>query len=78
MWVMADFDSPEFDTAATAAYDRAFQEALAAGVPVFYIDADGRNVMENQDGSRFEIEWIPGAPSGRNYRTIRELSRRAA
>jgi hypothetical protein len=75
---MADFDSPEFDTAAVAAYDRAFQETLSAGVPVFYIDADGRNVMENPDGSRFEIEWIPGAPSGRNYRPVRALSRRAA
>jgi len=75
---MADFDSPEFDEAVKGAYDRARQEALAAGVPVFYIDADGRNVVENPDGSRFEIEWIPGAPSGRNYRTIRELSSRVA
>jgi hypothetical protein len=75
---MTDFNSPEFDDAVVAAYARARQEALTAGVPVFYVDGEGRNIMENPDGSRFEIEWVPGAPSGRNFKTIRELSSRAA
>jgi uncharacterized protein YhbP (UPF0306 family) len=73
-----DFDSAEFHEAARAAYDRAFAETLAAGLPVFYVDSEGLNVMEQTDGRRFEIEWIPGAPSGENFRIIRELRERAA
>jgi hypothetical protein len=34
--------------------------------------------MEQPDGRRFEIRFIPGAPSGENYEIVRELSRRAA
>jgi len=29
--------------------------------------------MELADGRRFEIRWIPGAPSGQNYEILREL-----
>jgi hypothetical protein len=34
--------------------------------------------MECPDGRRFEIRWIPGAPSGENYEVIRELTAHAA
>ncbi len=46
---------------------------LAAGLPVFYLDRQGLNVMEQPDGRKFEIRWISGAPSGSNYEVIREL-----
>jgi hypothetical protein len=52
--------------------------APRAGVPVFYIDAGGLNVMESNDGRKFEIRWLPGAPSGENYEVIRELTAHAA
>ena len=71
-----DFDSPEFDEAVGAAGHRAFLATLAAGRNVFYLDSDGLNVMEQPDGRRFEIRWIPGAPSGNNYEVIREVGRR--
>ena len=73
-----DFGSDEFDKAMYAAGRRAFEETLAAGVSVFYLDDDGLNVMEQPDRRRFEIRWIPGGPSGRNYEIIRELKARAA
>jgi hypothetical protein len=50
-----------------AACRKAFSETLPAGLPVFYLDAAGINVMERADGRRFEIHWLPGAPSGKNY-----------
>jgi len=34
--------------------------------------------MERADGRRFEIRWLPGAPSGENYEIIRELAAHAA
>jgi hypothetical protein len=68
-----DFPSEEFDRAAAAAGRAAFQETLAAGQPVYYLDHDGLNVKELPDGRRFEIRWIPGGPSGSNYEIIREL-----
>jgi len=73
-----DFRSTEFDDAARAAGRKTFEETLAAGLPVFFIDADGLNVMERGDGRRFEIRWLPGAPSGENYEVIRELTAHAA
>ncbi|SPF54310.1 hypothetical protein SBA4_630021 [Candidatus Sulfopaludibacter sp. SbA4] len=73
-----EFGGPEFDAAAYAAGHQAFLETLAAGRPVFYLDADGLNVMELPDGRRFEIRWIPGAPGGQNYEVVRELKTRAA
>ena len=66
-----------FDEAVRAAGHQAFLETLAAGLPVFYLD-DGLNVMQCPDGRRFEIRWIPGAPSGENYAVIRELTAHAA
>jgi hypothetical protein len=73
-----DFASDDFDRAVAAAGRAAFHETLAAGYPVFYLDADGLEVKELPDGRRFEIRWIPGAPSGSNYEIVRELNVRAA
>ena len=78
MPVVYDFGSAEFDDAVRAATRNAFADTLAAGLPVFYIDGDGLNVMERADGRRFEIRWLPGAPSGENYEITRELTARAA
>ena len=78
MAVSYDFGSVEFDEAVRAAGHQAFLETLAAGLPVFYRDAEGLNVMECPDGRKFEIRWIPGAPSGENYEVVRELTAHAA
>ena len=72
------FGSAQFDDAVRAAGRSAFAEALAAGLPVFYIDGSGLNVMERSDGRGFEIRWLPGAQSGENYEVIRELTAHAA
>jgi hypothetical protein len=73
MAVAYDFGSEAFHEAVQAAGRRAFEETLAAGLPVFYLDSDGLQVMELADGRKFEIRWIPGAPSGQNYEILREL-----
>jgi hypothetical protein len=78
MPVAYDFASKEFDEAVRATGHQAFLETLAAGLPVFYVDTEGLNVMECPDGRRFEIRWIPGAPSGENYEVTRELTAHAA
>ncbi len=73
-----DILSDEFDEAVRQAGHRAFKATLAAGLPVFYLDNDNLEVMELPDGRKFEIRWIPGAPSGSNYEVIRELTAAAA
>ena len=73
MAVFRDFDSDAFDEAAWAAGRQAFHETLAAGLPVSYLDGSGLNVLQFPDGRKFEIRWIAGAPSGRNYEIMREL-----
>lgn len=74
-----DILSPEFTREAEATWDRARNQALARGVPVFYRnDRTGLEIMEQPDGRRFEIRFIPGAPRGRNFEIIRELARTAA
>ena len=78
MAVAYDFRSAEFDSAVEAACHQAFTETLAAGLPVFYIDADGLNVMERADGRRFEIQWTAPSQPGENYIIIRELTAHAA
>ena len=78
MAVKYSFGSSEFDEAVRAAGRRAFNATLAAGFPAFYRDRDGLNVLEHPDGQKFEIRWIPGAPSGSNYEVVRELKPRAA
>jgi hypothetical protein len=78
MLVPFSFASAEFDEAVRAAGRRAFEATLAEGLPVFYLDDDGLNVMQEPDGRKFEIRWIPGAPSGSNYEIVRELRPRLA
>jgi hypothetical protein len=78
MAVAYDFGSAEFDDAVRTATRLAFAETLAAGLPVFYLDAAGLDVMELAGGRRCEIRWVPGAPSGENYAVIRELTAHAA
>jgi hypothetical protein len=78
MAVAYDFGSAEFDDAVAAATHQAFLDTLAAGLPVFYLDDDGIDAMQLPDGRRFEIRWIPGAPSGENFEIIRELTAHAA
>jgi hypothetical protein len=73
-----EFNSPEFDEAVAAATHQAFLDTLAAGLPVFYEDEDGLNAMLLPDGRKFEIRWIPGAPSGENYEIVREVTAHAA
>jgi hypothetical protein len=34
--------------------------------------------MERADGRKFEIQWLPEAPSGEIYRVIRELTAHTA
>jgi hypothetical protein len=74
-----DILSDEFTREAEAAWDRARDEALAQGVPVFYRDhRTGLEIMQQSDGRRFEMRFISGAPRGRNYEIVRELSASAA
>jgi hypothetical protein len=74
-----DITSAEFAAAVAAAGDEARRDALAHGIAVFYYDDEtGIDVMEQPDGRRFEIRYIPGAPGDRNYQVIRELTASAA
>jgi len=78
MPAVCDFGSTQFDNAVRTGTRKAFEETLAAGLPVFYIDGNGINVMERSDGRKFEIRWLHGAPSGENYEVVRELTAHAA
>ena len=73
------FFPDDFTVAIISAGARARLETLAAGVPVFYRD-ETRNldVLEQPDGRKFEVRFIPGAPRETNYRVIRELDKRPA
>ncbi len=73
-----DYGNRPIDQAVRAAGRRAFEETLAAGLSVFYLNKEGLNVMQCPDGRIFEIRWIPGAPSGENYEIVRELKAHAA
>ena len=73
-----EFGSDQFDDAVRSAGRKAFAETLAAGLPVFYVDAAGLNVMERGDGRRFEIRWLQDGSSEENYEVIRELTAHAA
>jgi len=77
--VKLDIFGDEFNRPAEGAWDRARDEALARGAPVFYQeDETGLEIMEQSDGRRFEIRFISGAPRGENYKILRELPARAA
>ena len=62
-----------------AAIAKAVAETLAAGVPIFYRDSKtGIDIMQQPDGRRFEVRYIPGAPAEQHYEILRELDRAAA
>ena len=73
-----DILSEEFAQRASAAWNRAREKALRNGHAVFFEDEDGRYVMEQPDGKKFEIRFIPGAPADENYEIVRELPANAA
>ena len=74
-----DIFDEEFTRQAEQAWDRARDEALANGISVFYRDHEtGIEVMQQPDGRRFEVRFVPGAPRGRNYEIVRELMVSAA
>lgn len=78
-WSQTPFFDVEFKAAVIAARARERLETLAAGVPVSYLDRhSGINIMEEPDGRKLQIRFIPGAPYGRNYEIRRELNRTAA
>jgi hypothetical protein len=69
----------EFTSMVTAACAHAREEALRSGVSVFYHDAKrGIDVMEQADGRRFEIRFLPGHPRERDFQIVRELAKSAA
>lgn len=74
-----DIFSDAFDAGIKMACSCAREDTLKAGIPVFYLDVEtGLDVMEQPDGRRFEIRFIPGEPRDRNFRIVRELARTAA
>jgi hypothetical protein len=74
-----DFFGDAFSAAIISAGARARLETLKAGVPVFYRDwTQNLDVMEQADGRKFEVCFIPGAPRESNFRVIRELDEAAA
>jgi hypothetical protein len=78
---MPDIDifSEEFSRQAAEAGNQARLELLRQGIAVFYRDEGVSNyVMEQPDGRKFEIRYIPGAPGDRNYEVIRELKHSSA
>jgi len=73
-----DILTEEFTRKVIEACDLARRETLAAGVPVFYRDDDGTEVMEQPDGRRFAIRYISGAPGDKNYEILHEVAPAAA
>jgi hypothetical protein len=70
--------SEEFSRAASAAWNRARQDALKNGQPVFFQGEDGRYILEQPDGKRYEIRFLPGVPRDANFEIVRELPATAA
>jgi hypothetical protein len=70
--------SEEFSQAASAAWNRARQDALKKGQPVFFQSEDGRYILEQPDGKRYEIRFRPGVPRDENFEIVRELPATAA
>jgi len=69
----------EFKDAIVVAGNRARLETVQAGIPVFYWDRKNNlDIMEQPDGRKFEICFIPGAPAASNSRVIRELDETSA
>ncbi len=66
--------SDEFALAAANAGLRARERALAAGIPVVFVDDLGRYVQEFPDGRLFEVRLVPGAPRELHVQILRELT----
>ena len=78
---MLDIDifSEEFSRQAAEAGNNARLNLLKQGIPVFYRDETINSyVMEQPDGRKFEIRYIPGALGDYNYEIIRELRHSSA
>lgn len=76
---MRDNWTEEIIRHAREATQRAREESLALGLPVFYRDHNsGMDIMEQPDGRRFEIRYIPDAPRETNFEIVRELAVNAA
>lgn len=72
------FFDDSFTASVIAACVRAREETLKAGVPVFYLDAKRNlDIMEQPDGRKFEIRFIPNAPGERSYEVLREVDKTA-
>jgi hypothetical protein len=71
--------SDELEAAFKNGVAEAILESRKAGLPVFYHDYQaGIDVMEQPDGRKFEIRYIPNAPGDQNHQVVRELIRTAA
>lgn len=68
----------DFALAAAKAGWQARQEALAAGLPVVFVDPAGRYVEERPDGRRFEIRLDPAGPRESHRIVLRELASAAS
>jgi hypothetical protein len=78
---MPDFDifSEEFSRQAAEDGNQARLQLLKQGIPVFYRDEEINSyVMEQSDGRKFEIRYLPGAPGDCNYEIVRELRHSSA
>ena len=76
---MASILNDEFERAASVAVKSAIRDLLDHGIPIFYRDErTGIEIMEQPDGRRFEIRYIPGAAADRNYEIVREVEASAA
>ena len=67
-----NFLGDDFIAAVIEAGNRARLETLQAGVPVFYRELKV-DIMEQPDGKKFEIRYIPGAPRDQSFEIVREL-----
>ena len=73
-----DMSRPVFKDQMKGAVERTVICGVSYVVPYFCRDDEGLNIVQYQDGRRFEIRWIQGGPIGRNYEILRELKSYAA
>ncbi len=74
-----NFLEDDFTAAVQSACAHARIETLRAGVPVFYQDRKRNlDIMEQPNGRKYEIRFLPGAARDQNYEVVRELDETAA
>jgi len=66
-----DRSTADLEAAAARAVQCAVGDLQAAGIPIYYMDAEDEIIREEADGRRFVVEIVPGAAD----RIIRELPR---